>query len=176
MVDWNNISAKIATLYSIVASLKEAFPGRPFTPDGHLVGSLGEVMAAAMFNLELQPPSQKGFDAIGYDRDGKQLRVEIKFTQRRSVSFNHDPCDVHVIILALNKKTKALYCVYNGPGTFLSKHLSPRRTNGQKTISVTQLLKIQDDVVSSNQLRLPEKQQFSILFSNVVSETEPTKT
>jgi len=34
-------------LYSIVDRLEELFPGRRFTPDGHLVGSIGEVLAAA---------------------------------------------------------------------------------------------------------------------------------
>jgi hypothetical protein len=172
MVDWDDIGVKIATLYNIVETLEKTFPGRPFTPDGHLVGSLGEVMAAAMFNLELQPPSQKGFDAIGHDINGDQIRVEIKFTQRKNVSFNHDPHDVHVIVLALSKKTKEPYCVYNGPGSILSEHLSSRRKNGQKTISVTKLKKAQDLVVSSNKLQLPEKQRFSVPFSKVVADSE----
>ncbi len=33
--------------YSIVDRLEELFPGRRFTTDGHLVGSIGEVLAAA---------------------------------------------------------------------------------------------------------------------------------
>lgn len=172
MVDWDDISAKIATLYNIVETLEETFPGRPFTPDGHLVGSLGEVMAAAMFNLELQPPSQKGFDAIGHDLNGDRIRVEIKFTQRKTVSFNHDPHDVHVIVLALNKSTKEPYCVYNGPGSILGEHLSSRRKNGQKTISVTKLKNAQNQVVSENKLQLPEKQKFSVPFSKVMTESD----
>jgi len=36
----------VGRLYEIVSELEALFPGRHFTPDGHLVGSLGEVMAA----------------------------------------------------------------------------------------------------------------------------------
>jgi hypothetical protein len=36
----------IKELYGIVDSLEALFPGRHFTPDGHLVGSIGEVLAA----------------------------------------------------------------------------------------------------------------------------------
>jgi hypothetical protein len=37
----------IRQLYSVVAALEEEeFEGRKFTPDGHLVGSIGEVVAA----------------------------------------------------------------------------------------------------------------------------------
>ena len=41
------IPSLVQELYSIVDRLDELFPGRRFTPDGHLVGSIGEVLAAA---------------------------------------------------------------------------------------------------------------------------------
>jgi hypothetical protein len=34
----------VAALYRIVEELEKAYPGRPFTPDAHLVGSIGEVV------------------------------------------------------------------------------------------------------------------------------------
>ena len=42
-----------ASLYRVVDRLEQMFPDRRFTPDGHLVGSIGEVVAAHMFDLEL---------------------------------------------------------------------------------------------------------------------------
>lgn len=35
---------------------------RPISPDGHLVGGLGELFAAAEFGIELAEPSTKGYD------------------------------------------------------------------------------------------------------------------
>jgi hypothetical protein len=36
----------VQRLYEFVAEPDAAFPGRPFTLDGHLVGALGEVLAS----------------------------------------------------------------------------------------------------------------------------------
>ena len=38
---------------AIVHELEGDFPGRQFTLDGHLVGSIGEVMAAYYYGIEL---------------------------------------------------------------------------------------------------------------------------
>jgi len=36
----------VAAIYRAVTELEALYPGRKFTPDGHLVGSIGEVVAA----------------------------------------------------------------------------------------------------------------------------------
>lgn len=41
--------------------------GRKFTPDGHLVGSIGEAMAAHMFDLRLLPAATPKHDATTAD-------------------------------------------------------------------------------------------------------------
>jgi hypothetical protein len=45
------VPALIAQLYQIVRALNKLFPDRPFTPDGHLVGSIGEVIAADTYDF-----------------------------------------------------------------------------------------------------------------------------
>lgn len=45
----------VAELYRVVNELEAMFPGRHFTPDGHLVGSLGECLAAHHYGLQLLP-------------------------------------------------------------------------------------------------------------------------
>jgi hypothetical protein len=49
--------------YQIVSELESLFPGKKFTPDGHLVGSLGEVIAAHDYDLVLLENSTKIHDA-----------------------------------------------------------------------------------------------------------------
>lgn len=44
--DVGGIPALISQLFCIVGALNDLYPDRPFTPDGHLVGSIGEVVAA----------------------------------------------------------------------------------------------------------------------------------
>ena len=75
----NKIPQLIERLYKIVAELESLFPGRKFTPDGHLVGSLGEVIAAHDYDLILLEASTKTHDAR---KGGKQ--IQIKATQGKA--------------------------------------------------------------------------------------------
>lgn len=45
-MDTDRLPRIIEELYGLVRELEEMFPGRHFTPDGHLVGSIGECLAA----------------------------------------------------------------------------------------------------------------------------------
>ena len=99
--NWDRVGALIDQLYSSSDELEYIFPGRKFTLDGHLVGSVGEVVVAFMFDLELNPASTIGHDA--YAKDGR--KVEIKLTQGKSVAIRHKP--EHLIVLARTKATNA---------------------------------------------------------------------
>ena len=57
----------IREIYSLVHRLEGLFEGRHFTPDGHMVGSLGEVIVSHYYNLELMPASCPGYDALSSD-------------------------------------------------------------------------------------------------------------
>ena len=57
------IQRLVPELFRVTAALEAAAPGRHFTPDGHLVGSIGEVIAAARYGLTLTTASTKGIDA-----------------------------------------------------------------------------------------------------------------
>ena len=53
----------IKEVYSLVAELEAMFPGRPFTPDGHMIGSLAECFAEYYYGLNLYKCSYPGHDA-----------------------------------------------------------------------------------------------------------------
>ena len=72
----------VAEIYRAVAELEARYHPRKFTPDGHLVGSIGEVVAAEALGLTLYPMSRAGHDAC--DADGCQ--VQIKMTAGKSVA------------------------------------------------------------------------------------------
>lgn len=44
-LDEERFPERIRELYKLVAQLEALSPGRPFTPDGHMVGSLAECAA-----------------------------------------------------------------------------------------------------------------------------------
>ena len=122
------------------------FPGRHFTPDGHLVGSIGETLAAYHYGLELLPASSKGKDAM---LDGKC--VEIKATQASRVAFRHEP--EHALVLKL-LKDGTVDEIFNGAGwrtwnEFKGKKLPD---NGQYSIAISKLQQLMGNVPQSEKL------------------------
>src|SRR5882724_7014000 len=77
----------VARIYKATAELETLYPDRKFTPDGHLVGSIGEVIAAEALGLTLYPMSRAGHDA--YDSNGD---VQIKMTAGSSIAM-YSTCD-----------------------------------------------------------------------------------
>ncbi|WP_068302665.1 hypothetical protein [Pararhodobacter sp. CCB-MM2] len=108
-VDWAHVTALLDDLYTAADGLERIFPGRKFTLDGHLVGSIGEVVAAYMFDLDLNPASIHGHDARA--RDGRQ--VEIKLTQGRGVAIRREPERLIVLHRPVGGPIRV---IFNDPG------------------------------------------------------------
>jgi uncharacterized protein DUF6998 len=109
----------IGDLFRIVDNLTKLFPEKPFTPDGHLVGSIGEVMAAYLYGLRLEKSSNLGFDATTSEWTPvheTRRKVEIKLTGSDRVSVSSDftnPPDV-LLVFKLDRNT-GFTEIYNGP-------------------------------------------------------------
>lgn len=135
----DRIPGLVKRLYAIVAELEDAFPGRKFTPDGHLVGSLGEVLAAYFYALELLPASSEGHDAIA--ADGR--RIQIKATQGRTVGLRCQPEHLLVLRLLPNGSFEE---TYNGPGHLPWDAAGRMQKNGQRAVSLSRLSSLMEDV------------------------------
>ena len=61
-------------LFTLVEELKAAARGLNFSPAGSMIGTIGEVIAAARYGLELAKSANEGFDAIAPDG----MKVEVK--------------------------------------------------------------------------------------------------
>ncbi|KZR87157.1 hypothetical protein MITS9509_01010 [Synechococcus sp. MIT S9509] len=57
------IQRLVPELFRVIAELEAAALGRHFTADAHLIGSIGEVIAADGYELNLTTASTKGIDA-----------------------------------------------------------------------------------------------------------------
>ena len=102
------LPSPVSTIYRAVQELSALYPGRPFTPDGHMVGSIGEVIAAEAFGLTLYPPSQATHDA--FDEQGD---VQIKMTGGTCISM-YSCCDRLLVLRVVNPQEAEV--VYDGPG------------------------------------------------------------
>ena len=109
--DIGRIPVLIRQLFRTVQSLSEIYEGRPFTPDGHLVGSIGEVVAAYTYGLNLEKCSNEGFDA----RTEARQTVEIKLTGGESVAVSSDPKTPELLIVLKLCPETGFEEIYNGP-------------------------------------------------------------
>lgn len=144
----DRIPGLIQDIYAIVEKLEDLFPGRRFTPDGHLVGSIGEVLAAHRYGLELLPASAEGHDAT--TADGRL--VQIKATQSKSIALRSEP-DL-LVVLRIKQDGRATE-IYNGPGKPVWDACGKMQKNGQRAISVNKLSKVMDQQEGNGVERLP---------------------
>lgn len=126
------LSDKIKALYKITSELERTYPGRKFTVDGHLVGSIGEVIVAEHYGLSLLPNSTKTHDAVS--KEGKM--VQIKATQVKEISISSMPDYVIVIRILSDGSWEE---VYNGPGKPVWDNAGKMQKNGQRPISLSKL-------------------------------------
>jgi hypothetical protein len=124
----------VAAIYRAVEELSAAYPGRKFTPDGHLVGSIGEVVAAEALGLTLHPSSHPTYDA--YDANG---HVQIKMTAGKSIAM-YATCERLVVLRVIDPEEAEI--VYDGPGEPAWTNAGKRGKNGQKVISLSKLRSI----------------------------------
>ena len=135
----------IRQLYGIVADLEAYFPDRHFTPDGHLVGSIGEVLAAYHYELELFPASVEAHDARA--KDGRL--VQIKATQRATIGLRSQPEHLLVLRILPNGESEE---VYNGPGELAWENAGKKQKNGQRFVSLSTLTELMENIPKEDRL------------------------
>jgi len=121
----------VTRIYKAISELEALYPNRKFTPDGHLVGSIGEVIAAEALGLRLYPMSRPGHDA--YDAHGD---VQIKMTARTSVAM-YAPCDRLVVLQVVSPEEAEI--VYDGRGEPVWERAGRIGKNGQRVVSLSRL-------------------------------------
>jgi hypothetical protein len=121
----------VADIYRAATELEALYPGRKFTPDGHLVGSIGEVVAAEALGLTLYRMSHRGHDA--YDANGE---VQIKMTAGKSIAM-YASC-TRLVVLQVIFPTEA-EIVYDGPGQVAWESAGKIGKNGQRIVRLSRL-------------------------------------
>jgi len=149
-VDWVQVARYLDDLYTASDGLEQMFPGRKFTLDGHLVGSVGEFVAAYLFDLDLNPASTQGHDAKA--RDGRE--VEIKLTMGKSVAIRDEP--EHLLVLH-RPKGGPIQVIFNGPGASAWNAAGKMQKNGQRPVSLARLSILAKAIPEND--RLPLRRQ-----------------
>ncbi|WP_206406266.1 hypothetical protein [Gemmiger sp. An120] len=140
------VAEKIQMLYQISRDLETLFPGRHYTPDGHIIGSIGEALAASFYGLDLFTASEETHDAKA--PDGRL--VQIKATQIQRVALSSEP--KWLLVLKIHRDG-TFSEEYNGPGALVWAHCGKMQKNGQRPISLTMLHQLQEKVPVSQRLQ-----------------------
>ncbi len=154
-INIDEVKKKLTDLFRLSDELTK-LTGRPFTPDGHMVGSAGEVLAAYHFDFLLEDPSNPDFDAT--TKSECKYKVEIKTTGgKRSVAFGWKSAPVaeKVLVLRLDQQSEdGFEEVYNGnasPVWELLKGLKVQKT-GQRRLALNNLRELSEKQPSSEKM------------------------
>lgn len=132
------IRKKVQQLIRIVNELEKEFPGRHFTLDGHLVGSIGEVMASYFYGIELYKAS-----AETHDGEVGGRKVQVKITQQDTILIAEKPD--YLIALYLTRKGD-IYEIYNGPGDKPWETAYEYKRHNNRYMQVNKLMSLDADV------------------------------
>ena len=151
MKNADSIAQKIRELYAITTELESLYPGRKFTIDGHLVGSIGEVLVAERYGLTLLPNSTQTHDAEA--EDGRL--VQIKATQTKRIAISSEPD----FLIAIQIQENGTWLeIYNGPGGLVWENAGKLQKNGQRPISVAKLKSLMKTVLDSHRIQPIERE------------------
>ena len=153
------VKQQIQKLIDIVKELEAQFPGRHFTLDGHLVGSIGEVMAAYYYGIELFTASTEIHDG---EVEGK--KVQIKISQQDNIIINHKPD--YLIVLYLNKNGN-IYEVYNGTGQLPWENTSKPDSHNNRHIRVNKLMELDKQTPNHERItKINNIEKMSVEYKN----------
>ena len=133
-----DVGSLIRQFYALTTKLDKLFPKRSFIPDGHVVESLCEVLAAQAFDLELLPASSKVHNARTKDRS---VMVQIKAAQGETLVLRNDQIPQHLLVLKISALGMP-ELIFNGPGIVAYSTVGKQPANGQRTVRLNTLRKI----------------------------------
>ena len=142
-----SITKIIQDLFETVRELELRYPGRKFSIDGHLLGSLGEVIAAEYYGLTLLPNSYEKHDAK--DKQGRM--VQIKATQINRIAISSEPDYLIVIQITPDGNWSE---IYNGAGSRVWNNAGKMQKNGQRPISIAKLRSLMESVQENETIGL----------------------
>jgi hypothetical protein len=96
---------------------------KPFTPDGRMVGDVGEALAERFFKIRLEENQKAGYDAVL--EDDESVHVEVKMTKKGVFQFRKLPD--RVIAISLEGEQDKVEVVFNGPGKILIEKVAAIR-------------------------------------------------
>jgi hypothetical protein len=140
-----------------VEELEAIHPGRKFPLDGHLVGSIGEAAAEALFDVMLVATSSTGHDATAVD--GRKVEIKATYGSRGvAIRKTSHSAATALIVLRLSKSSGAEpEVVFNGPLAVAARAAGATQSNGQAPMSLARLRALNGTVPAAQ--RVPRRSE-----------------
>jgi len=143
----DKLKEAIKDLYLSVAKLRSAFKERPFTPDGRLVGDIGEAIAALKFAVILDSKIKKHWDGYWVDSNKKEHKVQVRATQQEekgSTYLKEPPHDGTFLVFKITPDGE-YETVFNGSIMRVWNKIKNQRSK-EKTISLKDIRKLNREI------------------------------
>jgi len=146
---------EVPVIYKAVKSLTKRY-GRKFTPDGVLLGTLGEVLAEEKYDLKLLSPKTKDFDAT----DCRGRKVQIRCNQRNTTPIKKGATKGVFLALKL-LPDGSIKEIFNGPASAVHQLTVGRKADsaGFVELSHDKLRKLMESVPESKMIPLRRRPQ-----------------
>ena len=144
------ITKAVKELLAVVKELHEAYPKKPFTLDGRLVGDIGEALAEHLYQLEVFDRLERHHDAR--TPDGRL--VQIKATMKTNLTFPAGHVPDYYLGLQIDRNGVATE-VFNGPAKLIHESLKGRAhpKNNLHSVSVNSLKALSEKVPDQDRIR-----------------------
>jgi hypothetical protein len=146
----DRIAEALGLIFRGIGILQAEFSHRRFTIDGRLVGDIGEIIAAAEFDIVLDEKSQ----AVHDGRTSAGHGVQIKATFQEELTFKTVPERYLGFKLYEDGHHEV---IYNGPGHVIYEHYAHRAGIGVKLLRFPNAVLRQLDVKILDSLRVPKR-------------------
>ena len=149
-MDATEFKQKIAEIYTIANELGDAFGIDTCTPDGHLLGAIGQIAAKIAFGLEFG--SEEEEHNCSWSDGVRKINVQVRCSGRGNIALRREPEYLIALEIAPNGSIRLLF---NGPGKLVWERIDHQKST-QKYASANLLRRVQTEVAQRDQLPIIE--------------------
>jgi hypothetical protein len=149
------LRAAIRNMFDAQRQLREAFPKRLFTPDGRMIGDIGEAIAEITYQVTVDSTSRAHWDGKREDICEGCTEVQIRATQKSDTYMKEPPDDGRLLVFKIFSDGSWI-CCYNGDARGVWNSLEAKKANksGEKFISLEALIELDRGVENCQRVPL----------------------
>ncbi len=138
----SKLQAAIRTMFQAQKALHTSFPKKPFTPDGRMIGDIGEAIAEIDYRVTIDSKLRKDWDGVRENSAVKHPEVQVKATQKNQTYLRKPPHEGSLLVFKIFTDGH-WECFYNGKISQVWNYLVNKKpdSTGAKFIALDELMK-----------------------------------